>query len=48
MAPFRAWTDPPPGTYYSAAAFAAKSTKYYEPERWTRWNGTYVLVRPTK
>jgi hypothetical protein len=47
MAPYRAWTDPGPGTYYSYSALAAKMTSYWEAERATRWNGKYVLVRPT-
>jgi hypothetical protein len=45
-APFMAWTDPRPGTYYSASSFRNKLTTYYEPERWTRWNGYYTVVLP--
>lgn len=48
LGPFMAWTDPPPGTFYSYAALAEKMTPYYEPERWTRWNGTYVVIQPTQ
>lgn len=45
---FTAWTDPPPGTFYNNAAMASKMTPYHEPERWTRWNGTYVVIQPTQ
>jgi SH3-like domain-containing protein len=45
-APFVAWTDPRPGTYYSTAAFRYKMTTYWEPERWTRWNGYYTIILP--
>ena len=48
LGPFTAWTDPPPGTFYSNAALASKMTPYNEPERWTRWNGTYVVIQPTQ
>jgi hypothetical protein len=45
-APFVAWTDPRPGTYYSTASFRYKMTTYWEPERWTRWNGYYTIILP--
>jgi hypothetical protein len=45
-APFVAWTDPPAGTYYSASAFSKKMTPYWEPVRWTRWNGKWTIVLP--
>jgi hypothetical protein len=45
-APFRAWTDPPPGTYYTFAQFGKKMTPYYEQSRWTHWNGRYTIVLP--
>ena len=45
-APFRAWTDPPAGTFYTTTAFRQKMTPYYEASRWTRWNGLYTIVLP--
>jgi hypothetical protein len=45
-APFVAWTDPRPGTYYTTASFRYKMTTYWEPERWTRWNGYYTIILP--
>jgi putative cell wall-binding protein len=48
VASYVAWTDPAPGTFYSHAALRSKMTPYHEAERWTRWNGTYVVIRPTK
>jgi len=45
-APFRAWTDPPPGTYYTFSQFGKKMTPYYEQSRWTHWNGRYTIVLP--
>lgn len=46
LAPFIAWTDPAPGTFYSYSALASKMTPYVEAERWTRWNNTYAVVLP--
>jgi hypothetical protein len=46
-APFVAWTDPPPGRYYTTAPFRAKMTPYWEAERWTRWNGRYTIILPS-
>jgi hypothetical protein len=45
-APFVAWTDPRPGTYFTTAQIRAKMTTYWEPERWTRWNGRYTVILP--
>lgn len=45
---FRAWTDPPPGTYYGAKALRSRFNKDYEADFQTPWEGGWAMVLPAR